>query len=77
MKKFTIVIEATTEDDVAFTLEEVLCKVKAGYEKGYDEREDSTASYTFDSTGEYDEMIEEDDDDGDSLEDIKVIHEKD
>jgi len=54
----TITINATTEEEIIYALEEVKRKMDAGNLFGSDEREDGITNYDFETDGEESEYIE-------------------
>lgn len=58
MLKCVIHIEGTNEEEIQYTLEEVLRKIKEGNEFGKDSREDGINKYDFDISGEESDYIE-------------------
>lgn len=53
MKNFEISIFGKSDRDIELALEEILKKVKKGYTSGADENDEG--SYSFTSTGEYED----------------------
>jgi len=58
MLKCVINIEATTEEEIQYTLQEVMRKLEAGNLAGMDAREDGITKYDFDISGEESPYIE-------------------
>jgi len=58
MLKCIININAITEEEIQYTLQEVMRKLEAGNLVGMDEREDGITGYNFDITGEESPSIE-------------------
>jgi hypothetical protein len=58
MLKCTININAITEEEIIYTLEEVMRKLRENNLTGYDQRENEIDCYDFDISGEESEYIE-------------------
>jgi hypothetical protein len=58
MLKCTININATTEDEIIYTLEEVMRKLKENNLAGSDKRQNNIDCYDFDISGDESEYIE-------------------